>query len=61
MDKGRIEGSAKQAKGAIKQGAGKIAGDAKLQAEGAAEKAKGKVQNTIGGAKEAARAMVGKH
>ena len=47
MDKDRIEGSANQAKGAIKQGAGKLTGDAKLQAEGAADKAKGKVQNAV--------------
>ena len=55
MDKDRIEGSANQAKGAIKQAAGKITGDAKLQAEGAADKAKGKVQNAVGGAKDALR------
>ena len=53
MDKDRIEGSANQAKGAIKQGVGKITGDAKLQAEGAADKAKGKAQNAIGGLKDA--------
>jgi uncharacterized protein YjbJ (UPF0337 family) len=55
MDKDRIEGSANQAKGAIKQGAGKLTGDAKLQAEGAADKAKGKAQNAIGGMKDALR------
>jgi uncharacterized protein YjbJ (UPF0337 family) len=55
MDKDRIEGSASQAKGAIKQAAGKVTGDAKLQAEGAADKAKGKVQNALGGAKDAMR------
>ena len=55
MDKDRIEGSANQAKGALKQVAGKITGDAKLQAEGAADKAKGKVQNAVGGAKDALR------
>jgi len=55
MDKDRIEGSANQAKGAIKQVAGKMTGDAKLQAEGAADKAKGKVQNAVGGAKDALR------
>jgi uncharacterized protein YjbJ (UPF0337 family) len=55
MDKDRIEGSANQAKGALKQTAGKITGDAKLQAEGAADKAKGKVQNAVGGAKDALR------
>ena len=53
MDKDRIEGSANQAKGAIKQAAGKMTGDTKLQAEGAADKAKGKVQNAVGGAKDA--------
>ena len=55
MDKDRIEGSANQAKGAIKQGAGKLTGDAKLQAEGAADKVKGKAQNAIGGMKDALR------
>ena len=55
MDKDRIAGSAKQAKGAVKQAAGKITGDTKLQAEGAADKAAGKVQNAVGGAKDAIR------
>ena len=55
MDKDRIEGSATQAKGAIKEVAGKVTGDAKLQTEGAAEKAAGKVQNAVGGAKDANR------
>jgi uncharacterized protein YjbJ (UPF0337 family) len=55
MDKDRIEGSGNQAKGAIKQAAGKITGDAKLQAEGVADKAKGKVQNAVGGARDAMR------
>ena len=39
MDKDRIEGTAHQAKGAIKEAAGKITGDSKTEAEGAAEKA----------------------
>jgi len=60
MDKDRIEGSANQAKGAVKQATGKLTGDAKLEAEGAADKAKGKVQNAIGGAKDALR-DAGKH
>jgi hypothetical protein len=34
---------------------GKVTGDTKTQAEGAAEKTAGKVQNAIGGAKDAAR------
>jgi uncharacterized protein YjbJ (UPF0337 family) len=55
MDKDRIAGSANQAKGAIKEAVGKVAGDAKLQAEGKADKAAGKVQNAVGGMKDAVR------
>jgi uncharacterized protein YjbJ (UPF0337 family) len=55
MDKDRINGSANQAKGTVKESLGKMTGDSKLKAEGAADKAKGKVQNAIGGAKDALR------
>lgn len=55
MNNDRIEGSAKQAKGAIKDATGKVLGDAKLQAEGKSDKLAGKVQNAIGGVKDAAR------
>src|SRR3569832_1260994 len=55
MDKDRINGAANQAKGAVKEAAGKITGDAKLQTEGKADKIKGKAQNAIGGIKDAAR------
>lgn len=55
MDKDRIKGSANQAKGAIKDAAGKITGDAKLQAEGKADKLKGKIQNAAGGIKDSIR------
>ena len=58
MDKDRIDGAADKAKGGIKEAAGKLTGDAKLQAEGKADKAKGAVKNAIGGAKDAVR---GKH
>jgi uncharacterized protein YjbJ (UPF0337 family) len=53
MDKDRIAGMAKEAKGAIKETTGKVVGDAKLTAEGKADKAEGKVQNAIGGLKDA--------
>jgi uncharacterized protein YjbJ (UPF0337 family) len=53
MDKDRIAGAAKQMKGAVKEGAGKATGDAKLQGEGKADKAAGQVQNAVGGAKDA--------
>jgi uncharacterized protein YjbJ (UPF0337 family) len=52
MDKDRVEGVAHQAKGAVKEAAGKVTGDKKTQAEGAAEKTAGKVQNAVGGAKD---------
>jgi uncharacterized protein YjbJ (UPF0337 family) len=60
MDKDRIEGAARQAKGAIKQGVGKVTGDTKTEAEGAAEKAAGKAQNTVGGLKDSAREALDK-
>jgi uncharacterized protein YjbJ (UPF0337 family) len=55
MDKDRIKGSANQAKGALKEAVGKATGDAKLQGEGKADKAAGKVQNAVGGIKDAMR------
>jgi uncharacterized protein YjbJ (UPF0337 family) len=55
MDKDRIEGIAHQAKGAVKEAAGKISGDAKLEAEGQAEKAAGKLQNAVGSVKDTVR------
>ncbi len=60
MDKDRVEGVAHQAKGAIKEAAGKVTGDSKLQAEGKTEKAAGKVQNAIGGAKDSVRDALNK-
>ena len=51
----RVAGSAEQLKGATKEGAGKILGDTKLQAEGRAEQAAGKAQNTVGGVKDTLR------
>jgi uncharacterized protein YjbJ (UPF0337 family) len=53
MNKDRIEGSANQAKGKIKEAAGKAVGDSKLQTEGVADQVKGKVQNAVGGFKDA--------
>jgi uncharacterized protein YjbJ (UPF0337 family) len=55
MDKDRIIGAAKAAKGAVELAIGKVAGDAKLQADGHADKVEGKVQNAIGGLKDTAR------
>jgi uncharacterized protein YjbJ (UPF0337 family) len=53
MDKDRIAGSAKEIKGAVKQVVGKAVGDAKLESDGKADKIEGKIQNAVGGLKDA--------
>jgi uncharacterized protein YjbJ (UPF0337 family) len=53
MDKDRIAGAAKEIKGSVKETIGKAVGDAKLQADGRADQVEGKVQNAVGGLKDA--------
>jgi uncharacterized protein YjbJ (UPF0337 family) len=53
MDKDRIVGSAKVVKGKVKEAVGKAVGDAKLESQGKADKIEGKVQNAVGGIKDA--------
>jgi uncharacterized protein YjbJ (UPF0337 family) len=60
MDKNRVSGAVDQAKGAVKEAAGKVTGDQKLQTEGKADKAAGKVESAVGGAKDAARDALNK-
>jgi len=60
MDKDRVKGAMHEAKGAVKEGVGKMTGDKKTQAEGMAEKNAGKVQNAAGQAKDAVRDAVKK-
>ena len=55
MDKDRIRGMGNEAKGEIKKTAGEALGDTKLKGEGQADKLKGKIQNTVGGVKDAIR------
>jgi uncharacterized protein YjbJ (UPF0337 family) len=55
MSDNRIEGAGRQAGGAIKEGFGKLTGDAKLQAEGLAEKTAGSIQNGVGKAQDEPR------
>ena len=55
MDKERLQGMAQQAKGAMKEAAGKITGDEKLKAEGKLEKAEGKARDAVGGVKDTIR------
>lgn len=54
-DNDRIEGAAKNIGGKIKEGIGNVTGDEKLKAEGKADQVEGKVQNTVGGIKDAVR------
>ena len=53
MDKDRIAGAATKVKGAVKEAAGKLLGDAKLVADGKADKIAGAVKNARGGIKDA--------
>ena len=55
MDKDRIKGSAEQLKGSVKEAVGKALGDKKLETEGSTDKAAGRVQNAVGGLKDAVR------
>ena len=55
VDENRVSGALDQAKGAIKEGFGKLTGDTKTEAEGKADKASGKVENAVGGAKDSVR------
>jgi len=60
MDKDRIAGSIKEVKGAAKEAVGKIVGDAKLESDGKTEKAVGKLQNAVGGVKDALKDVLKK-
>ena len=51
MNKDQVEGRATEAKGAVKEAAGKLVGNERLTAEGQAEQAAGKVQSTVGDVK----------
>lgn len=50
MDKNRIAAIGHQLKGTLKEGLGKIIGDAKLAADGATEREVGETQNAAGAA-----------
>jgi len=53
IDKDRVDGSAKNLGGKIKEGLGRATGDSKTEAEGKTDQAKGKIQNAVGGVKDA--------
>jgi uncharacterized protein YjbJ (UPF0337 family) len=55
MHKDEAAGLGKQAKGAVKDAAGRLTGNEKLQAEGKLDKAEGKLQQKVGEVKDDAR------
>lgn len=55
MDRMRAEGAGQKMAGKVKEAAGKLTGDAKLQAEGRADKTAGGIKNAVGGAADAVR------
>lgn len=52
MNKHQVEGRTEQAKGKVKEVAGKVVGNDRLQGEGLADQATGKAQASYGDAKE---------
>ena len=60
MDKDRVDGVGNKIAGSVKQAAGKVTGDAKLEAKGAAQKTAGTAYNAVGGAKDSVRDAVKK-
>ena len=55
MDREHIKGAADNVKGAIKDTAGKLTGDKKLESGGKLDKAKGAAHNAAGNVKDAVR------
>ena len=55
VDNDRVEGSATNLGGKIKEAAGKLTGDEKLKREGQTDQVAGKVQNVVGGIKDKLR------
>ena len=55
MDENRVKGAVKTKIGEAKEAVGKALGDEKMKREGQAGQVKGKVQNAVGGVKDALR------
>ncbi len=60
MNKDQVKGRVEQSTGKLKEAAGQLVGNDRLEAEGKAEKIKGKVQAGYGDAKESAKDKVKK-
>ncbi len=55
MDKEHLKGEAKKAEGNIKEGAGKLTGNKKLEAEGKLKQGEGEIRKKAGDVKDAVR------
>ena len=55
MDENRLEGAAREVGGMAQEGVGRLAGNARLQAEGAINQAAGRAQNLYGQTADTAR------
>jgi uncharacterized protein YjbJ (UPF0337 family) len=55
MNRDHVKGAAEKVKGAVKDAAGGLTGDSKLQAEGKLDKAKGAVHTAVGDVKDAVK------
>jgi uncharacterized protein YjbJ (UPF0337 family) len=55
VDKEHVKGAADKAKGAVKETAGKVTGDKKLESEGKFDKAKGEAHKIAGDVKDAVK------
>jgi len=52
MSSNRVDGAIDKGVGAVKEAAGKVTGNERLEAEGLAQKTKGDVQNKVGQAQD---------
>jgi uncharacterized protein YjbJ (UPF0337 family) len=60
MNKDQVKGRATEAKGNVKEAAGKMAGNQRLEGEGLIDQAKGKTRGNYGDAKEKAKDLIDK-
>lgn len=61
MNKDQVQGRATEVKGDVKEAAGKVVGNEKLQGEGLVDQAKGKAQAVYGDAKEQVKKGIDRH
>ncbi|HUK60133.1 MAG TPA: CsbD family protein [Stellaceae bacterium] len=55
LDSDRVQGTGKELKGTVEQGAGAVTGDQKLQAQGQTDKSNGQLQDAWGKFKDSVR------